>query len=157
MKYLEDFTPGDQFVNPESYVLTEQEICEVGERWDPQPFHIDPVAAEASIFGGLVASSVHLFAILTAIGRAQPLEHRVAAVSALGFDKLRNHAPARPGDELRSRIKVLEARASKSRPEVGVVRNSSHLFNQHGDVVFSWEAAYLVQRRPQPRAHGPQP
>ena len=157
VKYFEDFVVGQERTHEGTYTLTEAEIREVGERWDPQPFHIDPVAAEASIFGGLVASSVHLFAILTAIGRAQPLEHRVAAVSALGFDKLRNHAPARPGDELRSRIKVLEARASKSRPEVGVVRNSADLLNQHGDIVFSWEAAYLVQRRPEPRAHGPQP
>jgi acyl dehydratase len=157
MKYFEDFVAGEERTHEGSYTLTEAEIREVGERWDPQPFHIDPVAAETSIFGGLVASSVHLFAILVALGRAQPLEHRIAAVSALGFDKLRNHAPARPGDELRSRIKVLEARASKSRPEVGVVRNSGDLFNQHGATVFSWEVAYLVQRRPEPRAHGPQP
>jgi acyl dehydratase len=157
VKYLEDFVVGQERMHQGSYTLTEAEIREVGERWDPQPFHIDPVAAEASLFGGLVASSVHLFAILTAIGRAQPLEHRVAAVSALGFDNLRNHAPARPGDELRSRIKVLEARASKSRPEVGVVRNSSDLINQRGEVVFSWEAAYLVQRRPEPKADSRQP
>jgi len=157
VKYFEDFVVGQERTHEGAYTLTEAEIREIGERWDPQPFHIDPVAAEASIFGGLVASSVHLFAILTAIGRAQPPEHRVAAVSALGFDKLRNHAPARPGDELRSRIKVLEARASKSRPELGVVRNSADLVNQHGEVVFSWEAAYLVQRRPEPQPPGPQP
>jgi acyl dehydratase len=148
VKYFEDFVVGEERIHTGSYMLTEAELREVGERWDPQPFHVDPVAAKASLFGGLVASSVHLFAILTAIGRRQPEEHRVAAVSALGFDKLRNHAPARPGDELRARIKILEARASKSRPDLGVVRNSASLFNQQGEDVFSWEAAYLVQRRP---------
>jgi acyl dehydratase len=156
VKYFEDFVVGQERTHQGSYTLTEAEIREVGERWDPQPFHIDPVAAEASLFGGLVASSVHLFAILTAIGRAQPLEHRVAAVSALGFDKLRNHAPARPGDELRSQGKVLESRASRSHPELGVVRSSGELVNQRGEVVFSDEASFLIRRRPEPEEPGRQ-
>ena len=147
MKYFEDFTPGEEITHHGNYLLTEQEIREVGERWDPQPFHIDPVAAKASLFGGLVASSVHLFAVMVAIGTG-PGEEPVAAVSALGFDKIRNHAPARPGDELSSRYKVLECRASRSRPEVGIVRNSRELVNQRGEVVFSNESAFLVRRRP---------
>jgi acyl dehydratase len=129
------------------YALTEAEILEVGERWDPQPFHTDPVAAEASLFGGLVASSVHLFAIMVAIGTG-PAEEPVAAVSALGFDKLRLHLPARPGDDLSVRAKVLERRASRSRPEVGIVRCSRELVNQRDEVVFSDESAFLIQHRP---------
>jgi acyl dehydratase len=157
VKYLEDFVVGQEYSHQGTYTLTEAEIREVGERWDPQPFHIDPVAAEASLFGGLVASSVHLFAVMVAAGTG-PGEEPVAAVSALGFDKIRNHAPARPGDELSLRYKVLEARASKSRPEVGVVRNSRELVNQRGEVVFSDESAFLVQRRPEPQtSDGPRP
>jgi acyl dehydratase len=147
VKYLEDFTPGDEFVNPASYVVTEQEICEVGERWDPQPFHVDPVAAEASLFGGLVASSVHLFAIGISLRPASGGEDPVAAVSALGFDRLRLHAPARPADELHARTTVLECRESQSRPGMGVVRSECELVNQHGEVVFSFEPAFLIRKR----------
>jgi acyl dehydratase len=148
VKYFEDLAVGQHWVHKGSYTLTEAEIREVGERWDPQPFHIDPVAAEASIFGGLVASSVHLFALMVAIGTG-PGEEPMAAVSALGFDNVRNHAPARPGDELRLRVTVLEARASKSRSELGIFRCSRELFNQRGEVVFSDESAALIQRRPE--------
>jgi acyl dehydratase len=149
VKYLEDFAPGDQFTNPDGYVLTEQEVREVGERWDPQPFHIDPVAAEASMFGGLVASSVHLFAIGISLRPASGGDDPVAAVSALGFDRLRLHAPARPGDELHARTTVLECRESKSRPDLGIVRTGCELVNQDGDVVFSFEPAFLIRKRPE--------
>jgi acyl dehydratase len=147
VRYFEDFAPGEEYTQPGSYTLTEEEIREVGERWDPQPFDIDPVAAKASIFGGLVASSVHLFAISTAIPAGSEAEPS-AAVSALGIDKLRVRAPVRPGDELTLRIRTLECRESRSRPELGIVRNENELVNQHGGVVFSSEVAFLVSRRP---------
>jgi acyl dehydratase len=148
VRYLEDSTPGQAFTSSRRYTLTEAEIREVGERWDPQPFHIDPVAAEASLFGGLVASSVHLFASMVSMRTATGDDDPVAAVSALGFDRLRLHAPARPGDEVQGRTTVLECRESKSRPELGVMRSELELVNQHGDVVFSCESAFLVRKRP---------
>jgi acyl dehydratase len=148
VKYLEDFTPGEEFTSHRRYALTEREVREVGERWDPQPFHTDPVAAERSLFGGLVASSVHLFAICVSMRAAAGEDDPVAAVSALGFDELRLHTPARPGDELHGRTRVLACRESKSRPELGIVRTGLELTNQHGDVVFSCESAFLVRRRP---------
>jgi acyl dehydratase len=147
VKYFEDFVVGDELTFTGSYTITAAEIREVGERWDPQPFHVDPVAAEASMFGGLVASSVHLFAASVAIGTG-PAEEPVAAVSALGFDKLRLHLPARPGDELRLRYEVVERRASRSRPGAGIVRFSRELFNQRGEVVYSDESVALIQCRP---------
>jgi acyl dehydratase len=147
VRYFEDLFVGQQWVHTGRYTLTEAEILEVGRRWDPQPFHTDPVAAEASLFGGLVASSVHLFAIIVAVGTG-PAEEPMAAVSALGFDKLRLHLPARPGDELGVRVEVLECRPSRSRPEVGVVRCLRELSNQHRELVFSDESAFLVERRP---------
>jgi acyl dehydratase len=146
MKYFEDFTPGEQFRHTGTYVVTEAEIREVGERWDPQPFHVDPLAARRSVFGGLVASSVHLFAIVVAVGTAAT-EEPVAAVSALGFDKLRLHAPARPGDELAVRATVVERRVSGSRPGLGIVRVARELVNQRDEVVFSDESAFLIERR----------
>ena len=147
MKYFEDFVVGEVTDFPGRYLVTEEEIREVGERWDPQPFHVDPVAAAESVFGGLVASSVHLFAISTCLGvKGEP----TAAVSSLGFRAVNNHAPARPGDELRNRSTVLESRLSQSRPGVGVVTTLLELLNQRQELVFSWENAALFQCRPAP-------
>ena len=148
MRYYEDFTEGRVWDYDARYELTEAELLEVGRRWDPQPFHTDPVAAEASMFGGLVASSVHLFAIATSLGASVPADQRTAAVSALGFRMLKLHAPARPGDVLRMRTTVLERRLSNSRPGVGVVTNRSELRNQSNDLVYDHEGAFLVHCRP---------
>jgi acyl dehydratase len=148
VKFFEDFTVGEVEVFDATYVVTEEEIREVGERWDPQPFHIDPEAAQQSPFGGLVASSVHLFAMAVSLSMTGTKHDPVAAVSALGFDKMRLHAPARPGDELFVRIEVIEARRSTSQPALGVVQNRAEMLNQHDELVFSYESAFLVQQRP---------
>ena len=149
--FFEDFTVGNIQHFDGTYPVTEKEIREVGERWDPQPFHIDPQAAAQSPFGGLVASSVHLFAMAVSLLTRPTERGSVAAVSALGFDKMRLHAPARPGDELSARGVAIETRPSESRPNLGVVRTRHELINQNNEVVFSYEAAFLVERRPEAR------
>jgi len=147
--YFEDFPVGWVRAFDDTYLVTEEEILEVGRRWDPQPFHTDPVAAADSVFGGLVASSVHLFAIATALGQVAAAEP-VAAVSALGFSNLTNHAPVRPGDVISKSQTVLEARLSNSRPGLGILRNRVDLTNQHEVLVFSVQIAALYECRPEP-------
>lgn len=145
--HFEDYEVGHVMQIATPYVVTEEEIISMARKWDPQPFHVDPVAAKDSIFGGLVASSAHAFPIFVYLGQQQ--ERKVAAISALGFDKLRFSAPIRPGDELRYEYCCLEKRASASRPFAGIVRCEGRLLNQRGEVVFSGEVASLVQRRDQ--------
>ena len=57
VRFFEYYTLGLEEKFPEGYLVTEEEIIEFGQRWDPQPFHTDPEAARQSHFGGLVASS----------------------------------------------------------------------------------------------------
>jgi acyl dehydratase len=146
IKYLEDYLPGETSEVDATYLVTEEEILEVGKRWDPQPFHTDKVAAADSFFGGLVASSVHLFAASVWLG--YQLKTRAAAVSALGFRELSWHAPARPGDRLSLRTETLSTRESKSRLGTGVVETRSQVFNQDGELVFSFLGAALIRKRP---------
>ncbi len=145
MKYFEDFRVGEKATATAEYLVTEEEIVEFGSRFDPQPFHTDPVAAKESIFGSLVASSVHLFAMSVYFSRH--LGAPTAAVRALGFDGMRMLAPARPGDRLFFRSETLLVRPSKSRPECGVIETRSDLFNQHDDTVMTYRGAFLVLRR----------
>lgn len=145
MDYFEDFVVGTLTEFDGTYLVTAEEIMEVGRRWDPQPFHTDPVAAADSAFGGLVASSVHLFAMAISLGvTARPS----AAVSSLGFPAIDNHAPVRPGDELSMRSRVLESRLSRSRPGTGVVITRAEMLNQHRELVFSFENAGLFRCHP---------
>ena len=68
-------------------------------------------------------------------------------MSALGFDRLRMLAPARPGDRLSLRSETLAARRSKSRPDCGVIETRSELFNQRGETVMTYQGAFLVRCR----------
>ena len=149
MLYFEDVEMDQEVTFDAVYHVTEEEIIEVGNRWDPQPFHIDPKAAKASIFGGLVASSAHVFAIWVSMGSGDiDKDKAIVSVSALGFNNLQWHAPIRPGDDIKSAFKITEARESKSRPGLGIVNSTNRMFNQNNETVFTLECAFLVPKRP---------
>ena len=146
MYYLEDFKVGQSYEPKGRYIITEDEIMEIGQRWDPQPFHIDCEAALNSVFGGLIACSIHLFAILCWF--SHQLDESVAAVAGLGWDKVRMHTPAKVGDEISCKVKILEARLSNSRPDCGVIAVQNDLFNQRNELVYSAQNSFLILRRP---------
>ena len=149
MYYFEDLPIGREIIFDDEYHVTEEEIIEVGRRWDPRPFHTDPEAAKSSMFGGLVASSAHIFSIYVRIGNAEvDRDKQTAAVSALGFNNLQWREPVRPGDVLNCAYTVIGARASESRPTLGVVTSGCRMFNQNDKVVFTLECSYLIERRP---------
>ncbi len=148
MRWFEDLTPGRVDWFPTTYLLTEDEIVDVGRRWDPQPFHTDPVAAETSIFGGLVAATAHLFAMVEALGAQVAEDDRIAAVGPPGMRNMRNHAPARSGDVIRRRGEVLDRRPSESDPGCGIVDLRAELHNQDDELVFAVDFETLVRCRP---------
>ena len=146
MYYLEDFEAGQSYEPSGRYTITEEEIIEIGQRWDPQPFHIDREAASNSVFGCLIACSVHLFAIVCWF--SHQLDESVAAVAGLGWDKVRMYTPVKAGDEISCKVKVLEVRLSNSRPDCGVITVQDDLFNQRNELVYSAQNSFLILRRP---------
>ena len=64
--YFEDFYPGQIFNSLGSYRVTAKEIISFGEKYDPQPFHLDEAAGEGSFFKGLAASGWLTAAIVMA-------------------------------------------------------------------------------------------
>ncbi len=147
VKYFEDLEVGLAFDFPNEHLVTKEEIIRFASEWDPQPFHTDEQAAKNSMFGGLVASSVHLFAI--AVRLANMDTEKRAAVSALGFDNVKVLHPTRPGDRLRYQSRCVGKRESKSRPELGIIQAQGQLVNQDGTIVFSLTSAALFAKRPQ--------
>jgi acyl dehydratase len=129
-----------------TWTLGRDEVIDFARHWDPQPFHVDEEAARASIYGGLTASSLHLFAICTRLFFDHP--DRIAVLAMLGKDAIRFPSPARVGDRLVYETECIEKRPSRSKPDRGVVRLRDTLTNQDGDVVLSQEVTLLVERRP---------
>ena len=62
-RHLEDFVAGDVIASGEEYEITSQRIRDFATEYDPQPIHLDPAAAEASMFGGIIASGWHSLSV----------------------------------------------------------------------------------------------
>lgn len=126
--------------------VTKSEIIEFGQRYDPQPFHVDPAAAAASPFGEVIASGWHTAAVCMRVLVDEFLSE-TAALGALGVDELRWPTPFRAGDELVVTSEVLEKRVSESDPSRGILRAKLEGVNQADETVIHWIGIVLVARR----------
>jgi acyl dehydratase len=144
-RYFEDYVPGSTYEFGDIKV-SEPEILEFATKYDPQPFHVDPAAAVNGPFGGLIASGWHTASLMMRL-LAENYLSPVSGLGSPGIDELRWLKPVRPGDELRVRVKVLEVRLSKSKPDRGLLRSFIEVFNQDDEAVFSAIALNFVLRK----------
>ena len=145
--FFDDCVVGDEHLAGR-YEVTGPEIVAFARQWDPQPFHIDEEAAEASIFGGLIACSAHIFSIYCITSQRWQSGVVQQAVAGLGFDELRMQKPVFAGDTLQCKTIIAAARPSNSNPDYGIVTYDSRLENQDGEVVFSVKASSMLARDP---------
>ena len=145
-RWFEDYVAGAVYEFGD-VTITEEEILEFAHRFDPQPIHTDPAYAAGGPFHGLIASGWHTSGIFMRLFADHYLS-RVASLASPGVDELRWPHPVRPGDRLRLRVRVLETRASRSRPDRGIVRTRAQLLNQEDRIVLSLVAVNLLRRRP---------
>ncbi|MCA1644067.1 MAG: MaoC family dehydratase [Chloroflexi bacterium] len=145
-RYFEDFVEG-QNVELGTVEFTAESMIEFACEFDPQAMHTDPAQARQSIYGGLIASGWH-----TAAAYMRMLVDAVLgdsdSIGSPGIDNLRWLKPVRPGDSLRGRFTVLEAKLSRSRPDRGIVRSRGEMLNQQDEIVMQLEAVNFFGRRP---------
>jgi acyl dehydratase len=147
MKYFEDYPVDTQLEFP-PFSVSESEIIEFAKRFDAQPFHVDPVAAAKSHFGGIIASGFHTCAM--AMGSL--VDHGFfsdAGMGSPGLDEIRWRQPVRGGQKLHVRTIILEATRSKSKPDRGVVRHTVELLNDKNECVMSYIAMSMFPTRTQ--------
>jgi acyl dehydratase len=146
MRYFEDFQVGDvRELGP--VTVSEEEIVEFAQRFDPQPFHVDPEAAKASPFGGLIASGWHTTALFMGMFvRAILLDS--ASLGSPGVDEIRWTAPVRPGDTLTGRSTITDVQPSSKNPRRGTVFTANEVMNQDGVVVMTLKARGFFARKP---------
>jgi acyl dehydratase len=143
--FFEDFKVGYRFESPGA-TITESQIIEFAMKYDSQPFHMNVEAAKKSIFGGLIASGIHTFAVTFRL----ILMAGVIMDSNLGspgVDELRWLRPVRPGDTLRAVGEVLEVIPSESKPDRGIVRFRYSTLNQRNEEVLTVIGTQIIARR----------
>lgn len=143
--YLEDMTVGQVFTSSTAQ-LDESDIVDFARRYDPQPFHLDSMAAEASLFEGLAASGWQTAAItmrLLVEGGMPVASGLIGAGAEITWPK-----PTRPGDRLRVATEIIDIAPSRSRPDRGIVTVRSETSNQHDCIVQIMTSKLVVMRRP---------
>jgi acyl dehydratase len=128
---FEDFTAGRVF-ELGTTVVDRDEMLAFARRFDPQPFHVDDDAAKASWFGALAASGWFTAGLWMRLYVDEVL-NKATSLGSPGGEELVWPAPVFAGDELRASMEVLEARRSRSRPSLGLVKLRARL--HRGDVL----------------------
>lgn len=144
-RLFEDFTPGEIIYHPFGKTVTEadnqlftlmtQNVAKI---------HLDKAYAAQTEFGRVLVNSTFTLALVTG---QSTIDLSGNVYANLGWDEVRTPTPVFEGDTIYSRSKVLEVRASASRPHLGVVTVATEGFNQNGAVVISYRRTLLVYRR----------
>ena len=143
-KYWEDLNEGER-LSCSPVIFEQTEIINFAKRYDPQPFHLDEVIANASIFGGLTASSLHTLAACTRV--VVEAQGDLAIMTGLGIDEVKLFNPVRPGDVLSVEAYWADLKRSRSKPDRGIAGLKCKVSNQRGELVVEYGYKYLVACR----------
>ncbi|MDF3835184.1 MaoC family dehydratase [Cupriavidus basilensis] len=144
--YFEDFIVGSKR-DLGTHLVSEEEILAFARQYDPQPFHIDKEAAQNSIYKGLISSGWMTCSIMMRL-LVDNMTSKAASMGSPGVDEIRWLKPVYAGDTLSVSLLVLDARASSSKPDRGVVHTQWEATNQRGELVCTVKGMGMYGRRP---------
>ncbi len=144
LKSLDELVVGEIF-ETQGYTLSQGDIIGFAFNYDPQPFHIDEVAAEKSIFGGIIASGFHTIAICFRLFIQSGIFAR-SSLGGTGLDEVRWFAPVRAGDTLSAEVEVIKLVPSTSKEDRGVAVLQYRGYNQRKELVVSFYGNHYLLR-----------
>ena len=146
-KYLDELNVGEEYITP-SRTLTETDVVMFAAMsGDYNELHTSEEYMKGSQFGkrlvhGLLGLSV-AHGLLFRLGILDG-----SAIAFLGMDSWQFQAPLFFGDTIHVKVKIAEARASKSKPDRGVVKFYLEILNQDGVVVQCGYKTIMMKRKP---------
>jgi itaconyl-CoA hydratase len=150
-RFFEDFEVGDVYRH-----ALGRTVLATDNAWftlltqNTAPIHFDAHYASQTEWGRPLVDSTFTLALVTGQSVSDVSQNVMAN---LGWDEVRLPAPVFEGDTIYAQSEVLDARESKSRPNVGIVVVETTGFNQDGTIVITFKRTLLVYRR----GHGPSP
>jgi acyl dehydratase len=144
--YLEDLHAGQIFHSDESITVDREAAIDFARQFDPQPFHLDEEAGRKSLFGALALSGWYTAALTMRLFTHSDF-HLAGGRIGAGVDSLQWPRPTYPGDTLRLEIEIINVRASKSKPDRGIVTLRNRTLNQRDEVVQEIVVNVLAFRR----------
>jgi acyl dehydratase len=146
--YFEDLTVGKQFKHPIRRTVTEADnVFFSALTHNPAALHLDEqYCRDHTEFGQRIVNSAFTLGLVVGISVGDTTLG--TTVGNLGWDEVRLPRPVFHGDTLRVESEVIDARASKSRPENGIVVFEHRGYNQRDELVMTCKRSALMLRRP---------
>ena len=145
--YFEEFSEGQVFEHAMTRTVTETDnVLFTTLTMNPQPLHLDAEFAKTTEFGRPLVNSIFTLGLL--IGMTVGETTLGTTIANLGMSKVEFPKPVFHGDTIRARSVVRSVRASRSRPDAGVVEFEHQAINQRGEVVATCLRAAFMRRRP---------
>jgi acyl dehydratase len=146
-RYFEQFKVGDHIVHDIRRTVTETDnLLFSALTHNPQPLHLDAEFARASEFGRIVVNSTFSFSLM--IGLTVGDTTLRTMIANLGYDQIKTPRPVFLGDTLRAETDIVEVRASRSRPNAGIVVFAHRLLNQRDESVCECLRTALLLKSP---------
>jgi acyl dehydratase len=146
--WFEQFEVGQVFDHEIRRTVTEADnVWFSSATYNPAAIHIDAEYCKGTEFGKPLVNSI--FTLGLVIGLSVQETTLGTTIANLGMSDTRFPKPVFAGDTIRSRTTVKDIRASKSRPNAGVVSFLHQGFNQHGEEVCTCTRQGLMLRQPE--------
>ncbi len=147
---FDDLNVGDVIAHSLGRTITEMDnVLFSALTMNPQPLHLnEDYAQKHSEFGRRIVNGI--FTLGLAVGLTVPELTEGTLVANLGYERVVHPHPMFHGDTLYMTTEVIEKRASRSRPEQGIVRFRHVGRNQDGVVVIEFERTALMKKHDQP-------
>jgi itaconyl-CoA hydratase len=144
-RVFEDFTVGDVYEHPLGRTITQADnIWFTCLTMNTNPIHFDAEYAARTEFKRPLVNSCFTLALVTG---QSVIDLTMNAVANLGWENVTLPHPVFEGDTVYARSEVLDTRASKSRPKVGIVRVKTTGVNQHGTTVIEFHRTFMIWKR----------
>ena len=142
--YWEDLKIGDRFSSQNNSTLSEEEIIEFASEFDPQPYHLDPNVAEASIFGGLCASGWQISALTLKMVSECFRTKKIALMGLASVERLRWKKPVFAGDILTAEVALIKKYPKSHLPNMGKITADISVKNQKNEIALTLTNSFLI-------------
>lgn len=144
-RHFEDLAVGE-VIDLGHTTVSKEMIITFAREFDPFPFHLDEVAAKASLLGGLASSGWQTGALSLRM-LVDSFLSKLAAAGGLGFSDLKWKNPVMVGDTIGGTVTIAELRRSGSHPQWGIMTLDFDVRNQKNAPVLSMRLANLIETR----------
>tara|TARA_B100001105_G_scaffold76813_1_gene60721 strand:+ start:547 stop:999 length:453 start_codon:yes stop_codon:yes gene_type:complete len=145
-KYFEELEVGLTFEHEPGRTVTETDnLLFTSLTQNPQPLHLDAEFARQSIHGRILVNSIFTLGLVVGLSVADTTLG--TTLGNLGFDRTTFPLPVFIGDTVRVTSKVTDRRASRTKPDRGIVTFEHTGTNQRGEIVCTCSRGAMMMRK----------